>query len=846
MFRFHLIAILLLFAVLLTAKGYGAHTVYTSPNGDNMGRGTVNRPCSISRAIELANNKNVKEIILRDGIYEPKQPLVLKENPSRKRPLLIRAETPGKATISGGIVLTASSSSEGKIKEYPKPMDSLLRNSRDLYVGNSRAVRARSILYTSWDNNFSAIPSLTKSNRHFKDSKIEIAPDSRLMDYSGPLPHLRDWRGIQDVEFVFRCAWWEKRIGVESVTENQLTFSEPGWSTLNTPWASEGESRLNAQMPKMTFVEGAIELLDSPSEWYNGTENVLLIPPTGFDSVNDEVRIARLETLLKFEQASNIEIQGITFSHTTWQARIKSNGFNEGQANFEQIGSTGSPSESVGVYQSNNISFEDCTFKNLGGWGLAILEASKNINIQDCSFIDIAGNAIVVGSTHDKDAIEKEEHVSDVTIADSWIHKPASVYHGGVGIFVGHASKTTILNNEVCHAPYTGISIGWGWRRFDSQRIQTHKNKIEGNHVHHYLYNMYDGGGIYTLGPQSNINDGIERGLIIKNNAIHNQGGIGNIIYSDGGSRWITIDSNYTFNNLAELENYYDQKAMYVPDWGGCNPFGDLVFSNNKLGNIAMRSPNFRCSPGDPEPWNPNFSLPPNTQYTENIFDNIETQLEKSSHLSETRHDSEGIKSNNAIIAISASIPSQKSQMISFSLSSDSIVEVTLPLSRSLKPTLKSQGLSKILRERESTLFLKQGEYQLSLESEEYFLDGAILQLESSKANITRVSSMALKTAITTLNDSFSKYLFYTTNPNPEKLSLSTNGKDKLAQNTSWIDAPYHWQTLRAFIDTRETLPKEHTKAILIDLPSGRFNITQPQHERAPTLTIRAVSTESK
>ena len=93
--------------------------------------------------------------------------------------------------------------------------------------------------------------------------------------------------------------------------------------------------------------------------------------------------------------------------------------------------------------------------------------------------------------------------------------------------------------------PYSGISVGWGWGEEDAGGGATHQpfvyqtptpaknNRIEMNHIHHVMYSMNDGGGIYTLGNMP--------GTVIRGNHIHDNGHAqtgGDDLYLDAHGRY--------------------------------------------------------------------------------------------------------------------------------------------------------------------------------------------------------------------------------------------------------------------------------------------------------------------
>lgn len=99
-----------------------------------------------------------------------------------------------------------------------------------------------------------------------------------------------------------------------------------------------------------------------------------------------------------------------------------------------------------------------------------------------------------------------------------------------------------IKNNEIHNLPYSGISVGWMWSPVPTLCCN---NAIDGNHIHHILQTLSDGGGIYMLGLQP--------GSKITNNHIHDvQVNAGraesNGMFLDEGTTDVLIQNNLVYN----------------------------------------------------------------------------------------------------------------------------------------------------------------------------------------------------------------------------------------------------------------------------------------------------------
>jgi hypothetical protein len=184
------------------------------------------------------------------------------------------------------------------------------------------------------------------------------------------------------------------------------------------------------------------------------------------------------------------------------------------------------------------VLFRGCTFEHLGGSGLYLQRNCARCSVADCTFRDIGANGMMIGETGSR--------ITGVStgneVLNSTIEHCGQLDFGAVGIWVGIAKNTLVEGNTVRDLPYTGVSVGWKW---DPSPTACEGNIVRGNHIHHVLQKMSDGGGIYTLGRQE--------GTKLVNNRIHdipvNLGRAeSNGIFMDEGSSEILVEGNTIYN----------------------------------------------------------------------------------------------------------------------------------------------------------------------------------------------------------------------------------------------------------------------------------------------------------
>ncbi|MBT6765554.1 MAG: right-handed parallel beta-helix repeat-containing protein, partial [Prolixibacteraceae bacterium] len=146
------------------------------------------------------------------------------------------------------------------------------------------------------------------------------------------------------------------------------------------------------------------------------------------------------------------------------------------------------------------------------------------------------------------------------TIKNCLVSDCGKQFYGAVGIWCGLTAETTIQNNEITELPYTGISIGWMW---SPEPTPCRDNIIDGNHIHHIMQKLSDGGGIYMLGLQP--------GSKLINNHIHdveiNAGRAeSNGMFLDEGITNVIVENNLIYNIAKSPLRFHKATTNLVKD----------------------------------------------------------------------------------------------------------------------------------------------------------------------------------------------------------------------------------------------------------------------------------------
>lgn len=510
---------------------------YVSPKGNDKNSGTKQSPFLTIEKAKTAVLKNKSEdctIWLSDGIYQIEKPILFHANEfgGLNTKITITAHSGANPVISGGTVLEGWKKNKAglwvaKLKVEDSP--------RELFIGEERITRARFP-----NNEYLRVKEVGADRRtHFFFEKDEF-----------PIPEQSD-----QVELVLLHDWSISRIGVKEIdsSTNKLTAVDSiGAKTLDFFNLDNWEPN-----PRY-YLENAMEFLDDDYEWYYDSKKkrLYLKLPDSLNPNQLQVMVPNSYGLIHIKGEENnivrnLHFDGIVFKHCAWQ--IPPMGYCGVQAcHFDSCqaadGWTVVPA-AIKLDWAENCSFENCTFENLGTSGLWFSTGCENCLVRYSDFLDISGNGIMIGEGRDRLINGKywwkeapEQAALGNSIENCSVIKCGAQFYGAVGIWCGLTAETVIKNNEVYDLPYSGISIGWMWSPVPTP---CRENIIDGNHIHHILNILSDGGGIYMLGLQP--------GSKLINNHIHdvkiNAGRAeSNGMFLDEGTTDVVVANNLIYN----------------------------------------------------------------------------------------------------------------------------------------------------------------------------------------------------------------------------------------------------------------------------------------------------------
>jgi hypothetical protein len=360
-----------------------------------------------------------------------------------------------------------------------------------------------------------------------------------------------------DVEMVFRVRWRDYHCRIVDVSGDLIRFAEPCWTN-----ALPGTGRVGPHWDNTavgteihgwsTFATNALELLTEPGHfvWNSDERTVTYLPREGEDMGSAQVVVPACEQLVVLDGAHDLVLKGLTFSHTAWHR--SDDGYVGAQAGFTLTGASGplgeagshytKPVAALTVRGGRQVTVSGCEFVHLGGAGAVLEAGTKDTTVTACTFSDLSSGGVYVGDIDPHPAPEQADEHN--TVSFTTFRGTGAEFTDSVAVWGGYTRNLVIDHNTLEHLPYSGISVGWGWNQPEAQDPWLGDNRITGNRIVDVLRvaeRQYDGGAVYTQGPQ--------RGTIIQGNHIDRSeygttANDGNGIYLDEQSSHILVARN--------------------------------------------------------------------------------------------------------------------------------------------------------------------------------------------------------------------------------------------------------------------------------------------------------------
>lgn len=606
-------------------------TYYVAPDGNDANPGAITSPFrTLQRVRDVVRTINANmtgdiHIYLRGGNYPVSSTIEfgLSDSGTNGYRVIYSAHANETPVLEGGVQVTGWTQHSGNIWKAPLDRANKLRT---LYVNDKRAYMATKTINSAGCHGTYNIAAGQAPWAWESGSQCEGARYT-LSDF----PAIA--RNQDDIEIETATTWTTAIVAVRQVTTtadgaNRVAlFQQPGAAI------AQGAYNGNAQVGGSHKVMNAYEFLDTPGEFYfdktsrtlyyykASSENMTTATVFAPNNVSTVLRIAGASTS---GHARNITLSGLTLQHSDW------NLFNVAGSAFKQAqqGNLGAQAYAKGnfhVYYYRNVDvapgiiqienadgiiLQRNRIQHTGADGISMVNDVQNTQLIGSYTNDIAGSAVAVGhpqhvyigdhtsTNREKYSAQVEGLPKNIVIKNNYIYDSAVLFNGHSPISAYFADTLTIQRNRIEKAPWSGITLGWGWWNFDGSSgsiapnrptTTARNNNISDNHIIDTVQRLSDTAPIYTLGSQPNTT--VHNNYLQGVPAGHKYG-----LHPDEGSAYMTfrdnvlsVDKNVTWLiNSDDFGRKHDLSITQI--YGPINKVSNKNLPNSTIQDILVSS----------------------------------------------------------------------------------------------------------------------------------------------------------------------------------------------------------------------------------------------------------------
>jgi hypothetical protein len=606
-------------------------TYYVAPDGNDANPGTIEAPFkTVEHARDIVRTVNANMtgdiyVYVRGGSYQVTSTIEFTPSDSGTNGyrVVYSAYQNERPVLDAGVQVTGWTQHSGSIWKAPLNRSNKLRA---LYVNGKRAFMAAKTInsagcYGTYTVSAGQAPWAWESGSECDGAKYSLA------DFPA-VPRNQD-----DIEIETATTWTTAIVGVRQVTTSAdganrvALFQQPGAAI------AQGAYNGDAQAGGSHKVMNAYEFLDTPGEFFfdktsrvlyyykAGSEDMTTAPVFAPNNVSTALRVAGRSTS---SHVRNITFSGLTVEHSDW------NLFNVAGSAFKQAqqGNLGASAYAKGnfhdyyyrnvdvgpgiiqIENADGILLERNRIQHTGNDGINMVNDVQNTRLIGNFTNDIAGSAVTVGhpqhlyigdgtsTNREKYSAQVEGLDKNIEIKNNYLYDSAVLFNGHSPISAYFADTLSIQHNRIEKAPWSGITLGWGWWNFDGSAgsiapnrptTTARNNTISYNHIIDTVQRLSDTAPIYTLGSQP--------GTTITNNYLegvpsgHKYG-----LHPDEGSAYITfrdnvlsVDKNVTW--LINSDDWGRKHDLSITStYGAINKVSNKVLPNSTVQDILVSS----------------------------------------------------------------------------------------------------------------------------------------------------------------------------------------------------------------------------------------------------------------
>ena len=624
-------AALLTFSAPIPASAAVQATYYVAPGGDDTNPGTITAPFkTVQRARDTVRTINANmsgdiQVYLRGGNYPVSNTTEFTPSDSGTNGYRVTyaAYQDEKPVLSAGVQVTGWTQHNGSIWKAPLNRANKLRA---LYVNDKRAFMAAKTInsqgcYGTYNVTAGQAPWAWESGSQCDGAKYNLAE----------LPAIAG--NHDDLEIETATTWTTAIVGVRQVTTSSdganrvALFQQPGGAI------AQGAFNGNFQIGGSHKIMNAYEFLDSPGEFYfdkasrvvyyykANSEDMTTATVHAPNNVSTVLRVAGTSTS---NHVRNLTFSGLTVQHSDWnlftvagsvfkqaqQGNLGNSAYVKGNFHIYYYRNVDTPPGIVQLENADGIELHRNRIQHTGVDGISMVNDVQNTKLIGNHTNDIAGSAVVVGhpqhvfigdhtaTNREKYPVQVEGLPKNIDIKNNYLYDTGVLFNSHSPISAYFADTLTIQHNRIEKAPWSGITLGWGWWNFDGSSgsvapgrptTTARNNTISHNHIIDTVQRLNDTAPIYTLGDQP--------GTTITNNYLHGvPAGHKYGLHPDEGSGHITfrdnilsVDKNVTW--LINSDDFGRKHDLSITrTYGPINKVSNKNLPNSTIEDILVSS----------------------------------------------------------------------------------------------------------------------------------------------------------------------------------------------------------------------------------------------------------------
>lgn len=456
-------------------------------------------------------------VTLDGGNYSLKRPFKLsaKNDPSLKNiRLFLSAKEGEKVTIDSLFPIDAKGFQRVRgenyyVYQFPKNERGEYPIFRDLYVDGTRLALADSEIYKNPFN-------LTKEQRR-GEKEIEgiYAPYELAARIKAA-----DETNVQLFMYVLHeyVALRVKNIDLSVTKEKDgekyalVTFFPEEFAR----YYVKGVHEQNKTIDRQTFFRNTVACLREGSFAYIHDKGLLYVYPSKETDMESAVFFyPLLEKLFDFDGLTGTVIKDLSFTGVSAQYLCHGSY----KAPLSNVHSRKLRLSAILANDMRDTVIDGCTFEHIGCNGIQFTGKTVTLDIKNNKFVDVGGFGIAVGgyeggtwelpnpatASEEKMKLFFETATYNARVENNYLEHIGYDFPSCNAIYFGAVDGAKILHNTVLGCPYSGISLGWGWRAYfiPGELFNLRGVEIAYNRLHNFMDVMRDGGAIYTYGANS-------------------------------------------------------------------------------------------------------------------------------------------------------------------------------------------------------------------------------------------------------------------------------------------------------------------------------------------------------